>query len=230
MAHGFAQIGRTYCSVPDHSDAVSAALAFATQDVATRQPAGGSHGTSRVLNDCRGGPLITVSASGPALLIALLLFLLVMVAVGLLTGRLLGVHRGIWRSFVAGGVGFAVFLALMSWRPDSSLPVGIGWVLVIVVMVMATMATSVLLDALLKPGRPGSKRGLGAALRGVRGYLPVAGSAVRDRSLRTLTRAARHSGDRRAPEPCARPWRTPAGCWSNSARSLPLVTISCRLP
>ena len=118
---------------------------------------------------------MTVSASGPALLSALLFFLLVMVGVGLLTGRLLGVHRGIWRSFVAGGVGFAVFLALMSWRPDSSLPVGIEWVIVIVVMVMATMATSVLLDALLKPARPGSKRGLRAAVRGVRGYFQSLG-------------------------------------------------------
>lgn len=113
---------------------------------------------------------MTITLNTPGVVLALLVLLLVLIGVGLLAGRLLGVQRGFWRSTFAGIVGFAVFILLLSWRPESQIPAGIELAILIGVVVMSTMVASVLIDALMKPSKAGQRRGLLSLGRKIRGY------------------------------------------------------------
>ncbi len=120
--------------------------------------------------------------------------LLLLFGVAWLSGRILGVQRGFFRALIAASVGYLSGLAIVhiqfgdassfSSIPDG-LELGLGflsWILLV------TMTTSIVLEAVLRPRAQGKPRHWSSPLRWVRHQI----SALH--RLWTVARAARHNG------------------------------------
>ena len=115
--------------------------------------------------------------SGPATAVVLIFLLLFLTIVGWLAGRLLGVQRGFARSIVAALAGLAVFALIVAWRPQSSIPVALEWVVILGLVVLATMVATVAMNT-LKPRRQGRRRGIRGAVRYMRAYAQSWGRVI----------------------------------------------------